>query len=98
MHMPLKQSACHEHTRTACPLEDIRRGRSAGAHRCKSSWSAYDLLVGGGEVPEGSDPSVEPWRASLASGRAASLDDHLVTNEPGYAPRPCGLGAMFSRV
>jgi prepilin-type N-terminal cleavage/methylation domain-containing protein len=61
------------------------------------SWSGFDVLVGAGEVPGGSGPGVEPWRASVRSGRAASLDDHLVTNGPGYSRRACELGSMFCR-
>jgi type II secretory pathway pseudopilin PulG len=61
------------------------------------AWSTYDALVGAGQTPAAGARGAEPWVASLASGRVATIDDHLVTNDAGYPLRPSFGGSMFSR-
>ncbi|MFO7694231.1 MAG: hypothetical protein R6V57_14175 [Vicinamibacterales bacterium] len=61
-----------------------------------AGWRACDLLVGAGTTPErGAGPGVEGWTASVESGAACALDDHLVTNRAGYAPMAAARGSWL---
>lgn len=76
--MPLKQSACHENKQPACPLGNIRGGRSAKAYRCKSGCSASDWRLAGGFIafgaghPGGADVS-EAGNATGAARKARTI-------------------------
>ena len=62
------------------------------------SWSHFDVLVGEGEIPGSTANETVTWVAKPSSGRASSLDAHLVTNEAGHARRESQFGGgMFSR-
>jgi hypothetical protein len=50
------------------------------------AWSACDILVGAGAVPDvRADSDAQPWAAPLDARRACAIDDYLVTNAAGYA-------------
>ncbi len=61
------------------------------------AWTSYDVLVGAGEIPGAGAAGTEPWLATLTSGHVATLDDHLVTNQAGYARRPAFGGSLVAR-
>ncbi|MEW5981487.1 MAG: hypothetical protein AB1806_03840 [Acidobacteriota bacterium] len=61
------------------------------------TWAELDVLVGAGEIPGADAAGTEPWLATVDSGRAATLDDHLVTNQPGFARRTAFGGSLVAR-
>ena len=58
-------------------------------------WGSAELLVGPGETPAASDHGDPSWIAPVDDLRVGKLEDHLMTNEPGYS-RPSGQLALFA--
>jgi hypothetical protein len=50
----------------------------------EDGWAAYDLLTGAGLIPAANTASARNWASGAKVG---SLDDHLITNAPGYPVR-----------
>lgn len=59
-----------------------------GQGRRTGGWAQYDLLASAGETPLAATSAASAWSSRNRVGR---LDDHLVSNEAGYAS-PAGRG------
>ena len=59
-----------------------------------AGWRECGLLVGAGTTPE-SRGGAEGWTSPLGPGGACAIDDHLVTNRPGYAAMPRASGSWL---
>jgi type II secretory pathway pseudopilin PulG len=54
------------------------------------NWTSADLLVGPGDPPLDGDGSDPAWSAGIDGARVGRLEDHLLTNTPGYTARQAG--------
>lgn len=61
-----------------------------GDRSLERGWASIDLLVGPGEAPLVGDGGDVAWAAGLDDTKVARLEDHLVTNTPGYPTRQGG--------
>jgi type II secretory pathway pseudopilin PulG len=59
-----------------------------------AGWRECSLLVGAGATP-GSRVGAEGWTSPLEPGGACAIDDHLVTNRPGYAAMSNATGSWL---
>ena len=64
-----------------------------GERHIEDGWASHDLLVGAGEVPVTRGAGTTRWATAPDSDAIDRLDDHLVSNGPGYRPKL--PGALF---
>src|SRR5687768_2818530 len=57
-----------------------------GERDIEGGWGGYDLLVGGGAAPGAGTAAAVSWSA-VGGPRVGLLDDHLISNGPGYTAR-----------
>jgi type II secretory pathway pseudopilin PulG len=68
-----------------------------GTESGEGTWRQFDLLVGAGLAPEVGEGGDATWAAAVDHQRVGLLEEHLITNAPGYRPASGDPAAFVAR-